>query len=141
MNVQGGGDAPFTTNKTGTAAILIHGQGAMEVPNPAYEGPLAPAPYNQPTITRNYGFGTTQGSVTFNGTALTITQWNQNLIRATTPVCGKCVVHRPARGRPGRWQEVGQHGHVHRQQRDADPSDRPINPRSRPRSTRRRPAP
>src|SRR3972149_12216334 len=56
-NVEGSGAAPWTNTTDGSAKLVIHAQGNTEVPNPAYEGPLAPAPYNQPTITRNYGFG------------------------------------------------------------------------------------
>ncbi|MBI1424637.1 MAG: hypothetical protein GC149_14415 [Gammaproteobacteria bacterium] len=63
---------------------------AVTVPNPDYEGPLAAAPHNVPTITRNFGFGTEDGTVTLvypNGTQrqLSIDQWSANTIRAEIP--------------------------------------------------------
>jgi hypothetical protein len=42
--------------------ITIYAQGLTEVPNPAYEGPLAPAPYDQPTVMRDFGFGAIKGN-------------------------------------------------------------------------------
>jgi len=90
VNVQGEGNVAWTGTLDGTADLIIHGLGNTQVPNPAYEGPLAMAPYNVPTIQRNYGFGA-QGpgsSVTLNGVALNIVSWNQNAIRADIPGCG-----------------------------------------------------
>ena len=54
------------------------------VPNPDYEGPLAPAPQNQPTITRDYGFGA-GGSVTLSGAPLTGVTWSNTQITGTVP--------------------------------------------------------
>jgi hypothetical protein len=90
VNVQGGGDSPWTDVTDGSRDLVIHGQGNTLVPNPAYEGPLASPPYDEPTIQRSYGFGGSQGSgsVTWNGTPLSIVQWNQNQIRADVPSCG-----------------------------------------------------
>src|SRR5262249_31201301 len=56
--------------------------------NNAYSGPSAnTAPYNQKTIARNYGFGTTQGtgSVTIGGIPATVTSWGDSQIAVTVP--------------------------------------------------------
>jgi hypothetical protein len=74
-------------------ALTIQSQGTIPVLNPAYEGPLAPAPYNVVTIDRDYGFGGTQGtgSVTLidNGTgvstALAGISWGNGQITGTVP--------------------------------------------------------
>jgi len=57
---------------------------AVSVPNPDYQGPLAAAPYNQPNVTRDFGFGGL-GSVTLNGEALTVNGWDANTITAVVP--------------------------------------------------------
>jgi len=81
-----------------TLVIYSAGPGAV-VPNPDYEGPLAPAPHNLPTITRDLGFGppagpNSRGTVELIGSdgvahALTVlpggTGWTPNRIRATVP--------------------------------------------------------
>lgn len=60
--------------------LTIASPGSVAVPNPAFGAPGAPA-----TIPRDYGFGTTPGSVTFNGVPLTITGWGNTSISATIP--------------------------------------------------------
>jgi hypothetical protein len=67
--------------------LTIQSQGVTSVPNPAYEGPLttAGAPYDQPTIERDYGFGGDAGSVTLNGTALENISWSDGQITGTIP--------------------------------------------------------
>ncbi|MEK7426486.1 MAG: hypothetical protein AAB131_21885, partial [Actinomycetota bacterium] len=69
----------------GTLTILS--QGMTSVPNPAYEGPLttAGAPYDQPTIERDYGFGGAAGGVTLDGTPLENVSWNDAQITGTVP--------------------------------------------------------
>jgi len=91
--------------------IIISSAGPTAVvPNPNYEGPLAPAPYNQPNITRDLGFGAGGGPnrgtvelVESNGTRHTLATlsggqgWNPNVIRAVapaTPMTGTLVVTR-----------------------------------------------
>jgi hypothetical protein len=66
--------------------LTVHSQGVTTVPNPAYEGPLTTAgpPYNQPTITRNYGFGAA-GTVTLNGTTLAGVSWANDMITWAVP--------------------------------------------------------
>ena len=66
--------------------LTIYSQGTTAVPNPEYEGPLASAPYNQPTVTRNYGFGTTAGTVRLGNTTLTGVTWGDGMI--TVPIPG-----------------------------------------------------
>ena len=78
----------------------------VEVPNPAYEGPLATGLAGQKTITRDFDFGpggATTGTVTLNGIPLTILSWNRNRIQAqiddaTVPTSGQLVVTRGDNG-------------------------------------------
>ena len=91
--------------------IIIQSAGpAAIVPNPAYEGPLAPAPFNAPTITRDLGFGAGGGPnrgiveiVESNGIRHQLVTlgggngWTPNTIRAiapATPMTGQLVVTR-----------------------------------------------
>jgi hypothetical protein len=67
-----------------TGTLTINSNGMTTVPNPDYEGPLAPAPQNQPTVTRDYGFGA-GGTVTLNGTPLTGVTWTNTQITGTVP--------------------------------------------------------
>ncbi|MDH4125018.1 MAG: Ig-like domain-containing protein [Gammaproteobacteria bacterium] len=74
----------------------------VAVPNPAYEGPLAAPPYNQPTVTRDFDFGATNGTVTLDGIPLAIQGWNRNQITVTapsTPMQGQLVVTRADNGK------------------------------------------
>jgi len=79
--------------------LTIHSLGSLvEVPNPAYEGPLATGPAAQKTIQRDLGFGG-QGpgsSVTVGGVPLTITTWDADTIVAQmgTATTGELVVTR-----------------------------------------------
>ena len=57
----------------------------VEVPNPDYEGPLATAPQDASTILRNYGFGTTAGTVMLGDTVLTGVGWGNATITAPIP--------------------------------------------------------
>lgn len=57
--------------------IEIYAMGAVEVPNPEFDG------VNSKTITRDYGFGTTPGSVSINGVPLTNVTWSDLLITGT----------------------------------------------------------
>jgi len=58
-----GGPLVRPGNPGANRRITIYAQGPTEVANPAYEGPLAPAPFNQATIVRDFGFGTQTGQV------------------------------------------------------------------------------
>jgi parallel beta-helix repeat protein len=100
----------FSTAGGATQRIIdIRSAGnAVAVPNPAYGGPLAPAPYNQPTITRDFGFSSTPGTVKIvapdgTETPLTINIWNQDRIQAQIPtnaaLTGELVVTRGDNGK------------------------------------------
>jgi hypothetical protein len=96
-----------------TLVINSAGPGAV-VPNPYYQGPLAPAPYNEPNTTRDLGFGAAggpngQGTVVLvdssgNPHPLTVPNggngWNPNQIHATVPATGPNAVA------PGTYQLV-----------------------------------
>jgi hypothetical protein len=62
--------------------------GYQIVPNYGYSGPSASAPpYNQKTVSRHYGFGTTQGTVTIGGINAPISAggWTDTQITVTVP--------------------------------------------------------
>jgi hypothetical protein len=68
--------------------LTITALGDQQVPNHAYMGPSANTPpYNQKTITRHYGFGTTQGTgtVKIGGVVATVTGWSDTVITVTVP--------------------------------------------------------
>jgi FtsP/CotA-like multicopper oxidase with cupredoxin domain len=83
--VDGDGVGPFLNPNTGGLTLTITAKGPATVPNPYYEGPEAPAPYNQKSITRDYGFGTTAGTVTLGGMPLVVTNWSSTQITAQVP--------------------------------------------------------
>jgi hypothetical protein len=89
--VDGDGVGPYIAAGGAGHPITIHSLGKVVVPNNAYSGPSATtAPYNQKTVTRNYGFGATQGtgSVTIGGVAATVTGWSDATITVTVPATG-----------------------------------------------------
>ena len=76
--------------------ITITSMGTVVVPNPAYEGPLSGQPK---TITRDYGFGASQGAgtVTIGGRSLNIQSWDNDTIVARVrgnTLTGQLVVTR-----------------------------------------------
>jgi len=97
----------------GTLQISSLG-GAVSVPNPDYQGPLAPAPHNLPTITRDFSFGTVGGGPNAaqpqvyleaaDGTRTPLTVQNgsnSNVLRVTAPateMTGQLVVVRADNG-------------------------------------------
>jgi len=85
--VDGDGIGPWVSAAGHTLTITaLGGQG---VNNYGYSGPSATtAPFNQKTVTRHYGFGTTQGSISIGGvpvTASNITTWNDTTIVVNVP--------------------------------------------------------
>jgi hypothetical protein len=77
------GIGPWVANSGNT--ITITSLGVVSVPNYAYSGPSATAaPYNQKTITRNYGFGAS-GTVTIGGVNATVNSWSDTTIVAVVP--------------------------------------------------------
>jgi hypothetical protein len=84
-------------SSTGTRKITITALGDVTVPNHAYSGPAATtAPFNQKTITRHYGFGTTTGTVTVGNVALTGVTWNDTTITGVVPTTIPACVHQQA---------------------------------------------
>ena len=66
--------------------LTITALGDQLVNNYGYAGPAATtAPFNQKTVSRHYGFGTTTGKVTIGGVAATVTGWSDTSITATVP--------------------------------------------------------
>lgn len=68
--------------------LTITALGDQSVTNYGYSGPQATAPpYNQKTINRHYGFGSTQGTgkVTIGGVAATVSSWSDAQVVVTVP--------------------------------------------------------
>ena len=108
-SVSGPGGGPVVCG-AGTQ-ITITGVGSRAVPNPNYSA-VPPGNAQPKTITRDFGFGTTTGSVTVNGTALTINSWSNTSITATVPAgvsTGQLLVRR---GSNNKWSETGITLHV-----------------------------
>ncbi len=67
-------------------SITITALGDQLVQNNGYSGPSATtAPFNQKTVTRHYGFGSAQGTVTIGGKTAVVTGWSDMSITATVP--------------------------------------------------------
>jgi hypothetical protein len=84
--VDGDGVGPWVSAAGHTLTITALGD--QQVPNNAYSGPQASAaPYNQKTVTRHYGFGNTQGTVTIGGIPATVTSggWGDTQITIQVP--------------------------------------------------------
>jgi hypothetical protein len=85
--VDGDGVGPWVSGTGHT--ITITALGDLPVNNNAYSGPVATAPpYNQKTITRHYGFGSTAGTVTVGGVSLTNVLWSDTSITGTVNTSG-----------------------------------------------------
>jgi len=86
-----GGSGATATAALGTSSqiLTITALGDTVVPNNAYSGPQqTTAPYNQKKVTRHYGFGGTQGTVTIGGVTVppaNITTWSDTQIVLTVP--------------------------------------------------------
>ena len=90
---------PLVATPNNNTQIAITAFGPMDVPNPDYDPAVAGS---LPTITRDFGFGTVQGTVTVKGTAatpvsLSIVSWTASRIVARVPATvpsGELVVTR-----------------------------------------------
>jgi len=86
--IDGDGVGPWVSAATGHT-LTITALGDQIVPNNGYSGPSATTtPFNQKTVTRHYGFGTTKGSVSIGGvnvTAANITTWTDTTIVVNVP--------------------------------------------------------
>lgn len=65
-------------------SFTIRSLGNTRVPNPAYQGPQAPAPYNEATVVRDYGFGSS-GTVTLGAQQLIVESWGNRNITVRVP--------------------------------------------------------
>ena len=87
----------------GGRTITITALGDQIVNNYGYSGPQATAPpYNQKTVTRHYGFGTTAGTVTIGGQAANLVgSWSDTTLTVTVPSSGvpQCAVQQQAQYR------------------------------------------
>jgi FtsP/CotA-like multicopper oxidase with cupredoxin domain len=85
------------SNNGSASRLRITSAGTMDVPNPAYDGPLGSEPK---TISRDLGFGSAEGRVLLNGQVLDIQGgggWTDGQINVNTPdgaVTGQLVVER-----------------------------------------------
>ncbi len=86
--VDGDGVGPWIS-ATGARQLTIKSLGDRQVNNNAYSGPSATtSPYNQKTIMRHYGFGSTKGTVTIGGVTIptaNITTWSDQSIILNIP--------------------------------------------------------
>ena len=70
------------------ATLTVTALGDQSVQNYGYSGPsIGTAPFNQKTITRHYGFGSTQGTVSIGGKSATVVQgsWSDASFKVTVP--------------------------------------------------------
>ena len=85
--VDGDGVGPWVSASGHTLTITALGD--QMVPNYAYSGPSATtAPFNQKTVKRHYGFGTTKGTVTIGGVPVgsnNISTWTDTTITLRVP--------------------------------------------------------
>jgi len=87
-SVTGSGKGPWVSAAGTGHTLTITALGPTQVPNPAYTGPQATAaPFNKKFLTRNYGFGGTQGTVTIGGVNAPVVtgMWSDTSITVTVP--------------------------------------------------------
>ena len=106
--VDGDGIGPWVSASGQTLTITALGD--TTVPNNAYSGPSATiAPFNQKTVTRHYGFGSTAGTVALVGTdgvahPLTGVSWSDGqitgVVPALTAAASTCPIQQQAQYRP-----------------------------------------
>ncbi len=96
------------------SALTIVSVGRMDVMNPAYDPAITdPAdPRSRKLIARDYGFGTTPGSVTLNGLPLTNVTWSDGVITGTVPADASTGQLMIRRGDNGKESVVGLTVHV-----------------------------
>ena len=73
-------------NLVPNGSLTLTALGDKVVQNPSFSGPNSTAaPFNTKTITRHYGFGSTQGSVTIGGVNAPVTSWSDTSITVSVP--------------------------------------------------------
>jgi len=92
LRVDGDGPGPWVSGPG--HKLTITALGNQLVPNHSYSGPAAStAPYNQKFVTRHYGFGTGQGSVTIGGANQGVTSWSDTTLTVNVggnvPLCAR----------------------------------------------------
>src|SRR5438045_4700872 len=93
--VDGDGVGPYVSAAGNTLTITALGD--QMVNNNAYSGPSATvAPFNQKTVLRHYGFGSTQGSVTIGGITAPIRGWSDTQITVNVPDVPLCNLQQQA---------------------------------------------
>jgi hypothetical protein len=96
----GGNTATATSTLNSGGILTITALGDQTVINNAYSGPSATTPpFNQKTITRHYGFGGTQGTVTIGGVSAPIVagKWSDTSIQVSVPAgVPDCAVQQQA---------------------------------------------
>jgi len=104
---------PWVSTSGAGHTLTITSLGNQQVNNYGYTGPSAQtAPYNEKTVARHYGFGTTKGQVTIGGvsvTAANITTWNDTTIVVNVPSgVPACAVQQQGQygGTPARCGEL-----------------------------------
>lgn len=78
---------------TAGQTLTLVSAGSVEVPNPDFGQPGEPR-----SITRDFGFGATQGVVTINGASVPVTSWDNNSIQITVPNGGQLNIQRGDNG-------------------------------------------
>jgi hypothetical protein len=106
---------PVIMDVTGPAAVgpivnesdklMILSPGNVNVPNPDCNSRFDPS--CAPTVTRDYGFGTTPGTVTIDGVALTDVVWTNKTITGTVPAGAQTGQLEVVRGDNGKAAVTG----------------------------------
>ena len=114
------GDGPVLCGAGGD--ITIVSVGLQQVPNPDFNPDLVGSPA---LVTRDYGFGSTQGQVTLGGVSLPIVSWDDSTIVATVPVGTMTGQLKVQRGDNSAWSESGLTVHVGECSATFVPTDQP----------------
>ena len=106
------GGGPWIRRTGGTTAfrrVTIQSMGPTPVINPDYDSNIPGSPMN---IVRDYGFGTTQGSVTLCGNILSIVSWNSDQVVVVVPTNAPSGDLLVTRGDNGLTTQIGVTLHV-----------------------------
>ena len=78
--------------------LTINALPDQQIPNNGYVGPSATtAPYNQKTVNRHFGFGSTAGKVTIGGVIATATKWSDTQLTVRVPTgIPNCAIQQEA---------------------------------------------
>jgi len=90
-------------------AVTITSLGLTSVPNPDFDPNIPGSPA---TVSRDYGFGSVQGTVTLSGTPVVIDSWSDSTINVTIPAGATTGLLQVTRGDNGNTTDVGITLHV-----------------------------